>query len=469
MNDPNGLIHWNGQYHMFYQHNPNGPFWGSMHWGHAVSDDLVHWRHLPIALAPTPGTVDEAGCFSGCAVVQNGMPTIIYSGHRQGCERPCLATSSDPELVTWQKYQGNPVIAEPPPALDLVGFRDHCVWWEDDGWYQLIGAGIRDVGGAALLYRSSDLRHWEYLHPLCVGDLHQTEPVWSGAMWECPQFLRFANGYALLVSVWENGATRYSLIFTGDYAAHRFSPRRVQKLDYGDNYFYAPQACVDSAGRVLLWGWLQEGRSGAAQQAAGWSGVMSLPRLLRLHADGTPCMVPAPELAALRGQHVELSDLALQPGTAFQMLPQTGDCLELLLEVELNDATTIDVVLRATPDGSEQTRISYNRAQGWLSLNSQRASLDASTTCDQRGGPLLLAEGELLRLHIFLDRSVIEVFANERACLSGRIYPTRPDSTGLALVVHGGSARVASLSMWPLRSIWGEERLTEDQRPETGA
>ena len=114
-------------FHLFYQHNPNGPSWGTMHWGHAVSEDLVHWTHLPIALAPAPGGPDQAGCFSGCAVDDDGIPTLVYTGvHPQ---RQCIATSVD-DLLTWEKYAGNPVIAAPPEDLDVVGFRDPCVWQE---------------------------------------------------------------------------------------------------------------------------------------------------------------------------------------------------------------------------------------------------------------------------------------------------------------------------------------------------
>src|SRR5437867_11879648 len=140
MTDPNGLIHWNGEYHHFNQYNPAGPSHGTIRWGHAASPHLVRWRHLPIALAPTAGGPDEDGCWSGCAVDDNGVPTLIYSGHRAGAQRPCLATSAD-GLLTWQKHAGNPVIAE-PPDLHLVAFRDHYVWREDGAWYQLMGAGI---------------------------------------------------------------------------------------------------------------------------------------------------------------------------------------------------------------------------------------------------------------------------------------------------------------------------------------
>src|SRR3954469_13247271 len=114
LNDPNGVIQWKGLYHLFYQYNPNGPFWGTIHWGHAVGEDLVNWQHLPIALEPSPDGPDRDGCFSGCAVNNNGVATLIYTGLNGQDELPCVATSTGELLITWEKYAGNPVIPSPP-------------------------------------------------------------------------------------------------------------------------------------------------------------------------------------------------------------------------------------------------------------------------------------------------------------------------------------------------------------------
>jgi len=290
LNDPNGLIHWKGQYHLFYQYNPNGPFWGTIHWGHAASTDLVHWMHLPIALAPTPESADEDGCWSGCAVDNQGIPTLIYTGKRGEEEFPCLATSPD-DLLTWQKYAANPLIPGPPSDLQVVGFRDPSVWQEGDKWYQLIGSGIPEVGGTALLYTSPDLIHWEYMHPLYTGDKNRTDPVWTGSMWECPQLFPLGEKHVLLVSVWEHGRPYYAVYFVGSYVNHRFLPETQCIVD-GGGHFYAPQTLRDDQRRRLMWGWLWEGRSIAHQQAAGWAGVMSLPRLLRLSNFQAKCPPP---------------------------------------------------------------------------------------------------------------------------------------------------------------------------------
>ncbi len=137
MNDPNGLLQWKGQYHLFYQYNPHGPFHAHIHWGHAVSADLVHWTDLPIALTPTAERADAHGCWSGSAIDNNGTPTLLYSGlHPQVV---CMATSDD-DLLTWHYYQGNPVIAGPPAELQTETgghFRDPFVWKEGDYWYLL--------------------------------------------------------------------------------------------------------------------------------------------------------------------------------------------------------------------------------------------------------------------------------------------------------------------------------------------
>ena len=172
MNDPNGAIVWQGKYHMFYQYNPNGAFHGTIHWGHAVSDDLVHWRDLPIAIAPTPGGPDRDGIFSGGAFHDGTAARVIYDGVPDGNS---LATSHDELLLHWEKHPRNPVI--PSPAEGQAEWRayDPCGWKEGDTYYSLSGSQIGDdrkmLGlskDVAFLFRSDDAAHWEY-----VGKLYE--------------------------------------------------------------------------------------------------------------------------------------------------------------------------------------------------------------------------------------------------------------------------------------------------------
>ena len=451
MNDPNGLIHWQGTYHLFYQYNPNGPFWGTIQWGHAISPDLVHWTHLPVALAPTPGSYDADGCFSGCAVDHDGVPTIIYTGVRDGQQSTCVAVG-DADLRTWRKYPGNPVIAAPPAGLDVLGFRDHSVWREGDIWYQVIGSGIRGRGGAALLYRSPDLLQWEYLHPLLVGDRAQTEPVWTGGMWECPDFFALGDRHVLVVSVWDDERLYYPVYFTGVYANHHFTPDSAQRLDFGAS-FYAPQSMWDAQGRRIMWGWLREERDVAAQLAAGWAGVMSLPRILALRPDGTLDIRPAPEMARLRGRRYHLQDRDLLPDSPVDLPEARGDCLEIVAEFAVDGATEVGLLLRRAPQQEEQTCIYYDSLSRQVVVDASRASLSAAAHSGEARGPLAVTQGETVRLHIFLDRSVVEVFANEQTCITERIYPMRLDSLGIALFARGGPARLTALDVWDMAAI----------------
>jgi len=456
MNDPNGLIQWQGRYHLFYQHNPNGPLWGTIHWGHAVSDDLVHWTDLPLALAPTPGGPDQDGCFSGCAVDNNGIPTLVYTGVRP--ERQCIATSRD-ELLTWEKYVGNPVIVAPPQHLEATGFRDPCVWREGDAWHMLIGSGIQGVGGAALLYKSCDLVHWEYMNPILVGDKDEAKPLRTGTMWECPDFFPLGDKHVLIISAHQDKPL-YALYFVGTYADQRFTPALVRKLDFGDTHFYAPRTLLDHRGRRIMWGWISEARSEEAQRAAGWSGVMSLPRVLSMRRDASLGIEPAPEVALLRARHYHLRHVDLTPTSPGILEGLRGDCLEIIVEFEpwhVGDsgvAQQFGIAVRCSPDGAEQTQILYDRHARRLAIDRERASLSRDVDRGRQEGRLEVSAGESLRLHIFVDRSVVEVYANGRACITSRIYPSRADSLGLHPLALGGRIGIGSMDVWQMNSIW---------------
>ncbi|HET8843530.1 MAG TPA: glycoside hydrolase family 32 protein [Ktedonobacteraceae bacterium] len=429
MNDPNGLVHWKGVYHLFYQYNPYGPLHGAIHWGHATSPDLLHWTHLPIALTPTKGGPDEDGCWSGCFVDRQGTPTLIYSGNVRDRQLPCLASSTD-DLLTWQKYAGNPVIPDWPPDLDLTGFRDHCVWQERDQWYQLIGSGIQDVGGTALLYRSPDLLHWEYLQPLCIGNKDE-----HGTMWECPDFFPLGEKYVLVVSSIPHGRVYY---FIGRYEHFTFTWEHHGILDESTS-FYAPQSLRDEQGRRIQFGWLREGRSEAALQAAGWAGVMSLPRVLSLRADHTLSIEPATELTRLRQQQHHIAPQLLARYSLVSASVSSRS-LEILLEVEYDAESHCGLSIQDQSHPDECLEISLSPA----GLRVEQRQEDQHTT---KGCWL---EPGHHRLHIFIDGSVLEIFIDERTCLTERFYHSAPEQLKVSVFSHQGEARLHQLEIWEL-------------------
>ncbi len=441
LNDPNGLIQIDGLTHLFYQHNPNGPFHGTIHWGHAVSRDLVHWQDLPVALAPTPGGPDADGCWSGCAVMDGDTPALLYTGVEPQVQ--CLATSTD-GLLTWQK-RPQPVLSAPPEGLDLIGppdFRDPFVWLEGDTWFMVLGVGLQNVGGAVLLYRSKNLVEWEYLNVVHSGAFGPGK-----AMWECPNLFALGDRHVLLVS--EQPEFRYTYYTLGDFDGRRLTPGVSGKTDAG-RYPYAALTLQDDQNRRLMWAWLREGRTGAAERRAGWSGIMALPRVLSVVGD-TLEQRPLPELTALRYDEQKFRQV-LSTGEVLPLGNVPDNSYELQLEMDLGTASTFALTLFASPDGREKTVLGYDAATDTLTLDAGDSSLDPETEPET-----VVVKHErvssTLHLRVFVDRSVVEIFADRKACVTGRVYPTLPESCALELKCLNGSVNL-DVTLWRLRSIW---------------
>jgi beta-fructofuranosidase len=448
MNDPNGPIWWKGKYHLFYQLNPNGPVWGDMHWGHAISTDMVHWRHEPIALAPTPGGLDSEGCFSGSAVVMDGVPTVIYTGVENAPpdqvtlhdgndklrETQLLATAEDDLLLNWKK-QAEPVIATPPAGIKVTGFRDPCPWREADGWYLGVGSGERGKGGCVLLYRSQDMGHWEYLHKLVEGKPNGKQtanPCDSGEMWECPDFFELDGHHCLLYS------TEGKVIWTtGNYdpKEHRYTAARMGVLDHGA--YYAPKSFLAPDGRRILWGWIQETRQEVEFAAAGWAGVMSLPRALRIGAQGQLEMQPAHEFEALRE--------AVEKDTVHPDAPYRKELDSLRQEL---------LIPVGFSSGSVSVRLLNNVAKLWeLAVDVKGNTI----RCGDISIPLPALPWPKPEIHVFLDASVIESFIGERQAITSRVYSLNPGETTLEIATTG--VKSLEVSRWALNSI-SPDRLT---------
>ncbi len=456
LNDPNGLSHWNGVYHLFYQYNPLAPAHHRIHWGHATSTDLVTWTDEPVALVPGTTGPDRDGCWSGVLVDDGGVPTLVYSGRHGERELPCVATGS-PDLRHWTKDPGNPVIPAPPTGLDVTAYRDHCVWREGPVWRQLVGSGVRGRGGTAFLYESEDLRHWRYVGPLLTGDAAHGTPAdldWTGTMWECVDLFRVGDVDVLAFSAWDEGATFHPLYWTGRYTEDRFEPTALHRLDYGRNYFYAPQSTLDAHGRRIMFGWLQEGRGEEATARAGWSGVMSLPRLVTQGAGGALAQTPVPELEKLRRDHVAVAPFEAGPDSPLDAI--RGDQLDLEATLRLAPGATVRLAVRETPDGAERTVVEVTRdttsPSGTLRLHREASSLDADVDTAPRHGELPFGADGTVELRVLVDHSALEIFANGRA-LTARVYPTRPDAaTGVSLTAVG-RATVDRLDAWHMAPI----------------
>jgi beta-fructofuranosidase len=447
INDPNGVIALkrNGklEYHLFYQYNPLEARWGNICWGHALSFDLVNWQDLPIALEPNSG-VDENGCWSGYAVLDDQKMKLFYTG-ADALKYPgdtsnasiCLAESDD--FVHFTK-RGR--LLEWSEQFDLIGFRDPIVWCEDGGYLMSVGAGIRDVGGAVLLYHSSDLEHWTALEPLIVGNL-ETEPLYLGQVWECPQLLQFENLAVLMISVWTEEKGLYPAFLTGQYKDRKLIQNASFILDNGGS-LYAPQV-LEHNGRKIMFGWLSENRTWEAQVGAGWSGAMSLPRELTIK-DGQFEQHPVTELEVLRGQKTEWHNFELQAETKITQ----GDSLEIRARFVQQYSQKIGFRLRSTPDSQEYTRVFVDLETGELVIDRSRSSLDQSVIRDERRMKLIASE--TFELRIFLDGSTLEVFTGGQA-ITTRIYPTQTNALEIHAFCEGGQGRLELLEIWEMLEV----------------
>jgi beta-fructofuranosidase len=297
-----------------------------------------------------------------------------------------------------------------------------------------------------MLFSSPDLLHWTYLHPLYQGDAGMEREVY-----ECPSFFPLGDKHVLIFS----STTRsYPVAYIGTYADHKFTPEIEEPMDYGSYSFYAPQTFEDDAGRRVMWSWLRETRSREEHRAAGWAGVMTLPILINLNDAGQICYSFAPETAALRGANLEFGEQTVSGDTPLDTLQ--GDSLEIKAEFQPGSASSFGLILRSSPDGSEQTRLGYDVSTGHLWLDTSRSNSEKPVTgkTAPEVPPFNLEAGESLRFHVYLDRSVIEVTVNDRIYMSGRVYPSRPDSLGVGVFATGGEATLTKLEAWQIGSIW---------------
>lgn len=451
--DPNGAIYWKGRYHLFYifqRHQADPP--ATIHcWGHASSVDLLHWEHHPTGLDVSPDDLDR-GIFSGNALVdRDGRPTLIYHGVGLG---NCMAQALDDRLIRWEKSERNPLV--PIPAADDPGYGKYDSWdphaWLEGQEYFAIFGGNPGTGAPPTLFRGPELTELEYVGPFLTSD-HWSLP---GEDVSCPDFFALEDKHVLLCISHMLGA-RY---FVGDWEDGRFTPQSHGRMNWPGGCFFAPETLVDSQGRRIVWAWCLDERPAVMRVSGGWSGVMSLPRVLGFDEQGRMTIEPVEELERLRINPIEMERVEVPAAGEVVLSEVAGDSLELQIEFPANLSAPVAVDVRRSPDAKELTRIVFDPKTEELSIDVSRSSLDpairykswclfqppdpeeASRKVTEQVAPLALDQGESLKLRIFVDRSMLEVFANGRQCLTQRIWPSREDALGVSIRSEGEAIAV---------------------------
>ena len=461
INDPNGLCFWRGRWHLFYQVFPRED--PRPHWGHMVSEDLVHWEDLPLALYPDEG---EYAPYSGGTLVEEDRVIAMYHGRWAGNS---IAFASDPLLLNWEKSPANPVIPILPDYATNQGrpyaVFDPFLWKEGDDYFSLSGVlyGDHEKRGRDYrnqmvehLFHSQDLEHWTYMGELAPGGFPQMPLGNDGA---CPYFLPLGNRYVLFMFSHETGP----YAFLGDYdkITHRFTPDRLHRFNFGpvgDSSYQAPCAAVDGQGGVYLILNIKDGDRTLERE-----GAMSLVYHVTLGEDGQLRIRPVEGVKSLRGAETEVRDLML---TAFseQYLPVRGRSLDIALQLRRGSAHTVRIRLLRSVDGREHTDVLLHMP---CVRRPNIAFLTVDITDASRSGAVQsripestqfhLEDDEPLDVRILLDRCMLEVFVNDRVVLMQMMYPTLADSDGITVEALGGDAELSEARIWQMGSIYDEQ------------
>lgn len=461
MNDPNGLVYVDGEYHLFYQHNPLGNEWGHMSWGHAVSKDLLHWEHLPIALRDEYGVMMFSGSAvvdtfnsSGFAAADRPPLVAIFTGHSQDRQTQDLAFSNDLGR-TWTKYAGNPVL-----DVGEKDFRDPKVFWYEPTkrWVMVVSLAVQK---RLQFFESTDLKNWTLLSDFGPAG----EP--NKLNWECPDLFE-------LPIEDEPGKTRWVLeadmgngaiaggsggeYFTGVFDGNKFVADSMtsQWVDFGRD-FYAPVSwsnIPESDGRRIWIGWMNNWET-CLNPTYPWRSAMSIPRELKLRwIDGKLrlCQQPVRELEQLRDKMVEVKDRSLTSESL--SLDWQGQQFEILLEIEPDSATEFGI--RVLKRNDEQTVVGYdarNRAIYVDRTKSGNVSFHPAFA-GKHVGPLGRNAQGTIKLQILVDASSVEVFGNSgETVITDLVFPD-PNSNGVELFAEGGTCRIVSCKIYELKSVW---------------
>lgn len=437
MNDPNGLIFFNNQYHVFFQYYPFESKNGPKYWGHFRSGNLVDWESLPPALAPGE-EYDRDGCYSGSAVENNGELTLIYTGHsdqKSPKEVQCIATSKDG--IHFAKAIQNPVI-DGPLAGFSEDFRDPKVWRHEGQWYMIVGNNEAGYG-QVLLYSSSDLLNWHYENVLLKGNEEQ------GFMWECPDLIQLGEHHVLILSPeGMDGVKHQSIYIVGwmDYVSKKFIPHHEGKMDFGTD-FYAPQTFTDGDGTVIMYGWMNLWESSMPTQENGWVGSMTIPRVLSLNDDLKLIQTSADALKSLRKskliEPIKLNEKEENLATPLEF----GEIVAKFHCLEGNCRSGLK--LRCSEDDMQYTEIGIDVSKKTLYVDRAHSGEGDESRLE---APIHL-NSDACVLHIFLDRSSLEIFADGgETIITTRIYP---DKSSQGIRIFSDTENLAGeITIWEL-------------------
>ena len=462
-NDPNGLVYFNGDYHLFYQYNPFGNRWGHMSWGHAVSKDLVHWKHLPLAIPEK----DSVMIFSGSAVVDENntsgfakipgqIPMVaIYTAHISYAANPDnyrqeqhIAYSLD-RGRTWTKYMGNPVL-----DLHKRDFRDPKVFWyaPQKKWIMLVVLPHEHI---VQFYSSADLKKWDHLSNFGpAGDIND--------IWECPDLVQVPveGNSGIYKWVLFNSQQTTMQYFVGDFNGTKFTnenpANKIFRPDYGPDYYAAvTYNHLPAHYPPILLGWANNWKYANDIPTFPWKSEMSLPRELKLKKQNNEWLLIQQPVAAIKNLRWGLFSEKNISVNGKQQLPIRSQKFEM--EVVFQPTPNSSAGIQLATRGSHFFIVGYDVANQKLFIDRSRGS-DTSFNKNfdslSRYETSLAPQNGKITLHVFFDNSIIEIFANDGvAVMTVQIFPGKTDNE-IGLFSDGTETNFESVKIWKIKSAW---------------
>ncbi len=472
MNDPNGMVYYQGEYHLFYQYYPDSTVWGPMHWGHAVSTDLVHWEHLPIALYP-----DSIGyIFSGSAVVdwkntsgfgtsENPPLVAVFTYHnmelekkgRNDTENQGIAYSTD-KGRTWIKYKGNPVLLNP----GIKDFRDPKVFWNESTrhWNLILSAHDQ-----VKLYSSPNLKDWEY------ESSFGADAGAHGGVWECPDLFPLKmegtdqHKWVMIVNINPGGpnggsGTQY---FVGDFDGHQFTPvsKDINWLDWGhDNYAGVTWSDIpEKDGRRLFIGWMSNWNYAQVVPTTIWRSAMTIPREITLKQENGNYKVqlnPVKELLKLRMPNTEINitDLSVSNTKLIRTVPLRLACSEIIIQFQAEDKLSGEFGLILSNRQNELLRIGYSDTDNKLFVDREKAGSNEFSPKFEGLATAPYNIEKYVKFHIYIDVSSIEIFVDNGELVMSETYFMSSEVNKLHIFSDGGNIKAKNVIVRELKSIW---------------
>lgn len=437
--DPNGAIYKDGIYHLWYLYQVGKVH----HWQHLTSKDLFHWRWLPSDLEPNPDD-PEIGIFSGNAfTAKDGNVVIAY--HGLGSNGNSVAYSNDENLNIWKKPEANPIVKP--------GWDPH-MWLENDAYYQISGGKPVSSGNPnpPFLYKGQS-----YTEPLNrIGNFmsHDMPGVDEFEDISCPDFFELKDKRVLVCISHQRGARYY----IGSWDGKQFKPESHHRMNWRGGSLFAPETLIDDKGRRIMWAWVLDRKSGVS------SGTMSMPRVLTLSKDKTTLNIEPPkEIENLRYDPVSLKSFVVEQNQSAILKNVKGRALEIDITIDPKSAKRFGVKVFSSKDAREETLIVIDINKDILQIDMSRSSLDIVSyqefimqrdnpgeNMKTQDAPFKVRQGEKVHLRIFLDKSILEVFANGKQCITQVVYPTLDDAVNVQVFTEDAPIKIEQVKSWKL-------------------